>query len=384
MLTVSLSSAEHGDHNELSFCFDDINFSKRATFVVPKDFYASSDVLTAVAVAIRPIACDVMKFDFPISSRAKDIALKSYGIRIQSPVDLLSQPVSRSKTFLNFSGGIDSLAAYHLLRNSIQNVSIDFGGAFAREANWFREWDTYVVETNFRTKPFNESLDWRFMAAPAILFSDYLDIGTICWGTVLEASPFWLSENVKTDAAKSRATHVFEMANVRVAQTVSAISEYGTMKVAASLGEAILDKGIESCAPPSSEKFIRKKLLKKIVLERNIDNDFFERYKLDRKHKFGTSFGADVLTLYFCWRLGYETVERHLADFTLEQKRTISTLNMRFFERINTANIPSLEPEMRGQIVAGYKECGLAEYDDSDFRALAICRDFLGNIHKFK
>lgn len=226
MLEVYSSHKDAAVKNEINFRFIlDGNLYKSVSFVVPPDFWVTDDVAAAVAIAIRPVASNRIKFNFPISNRAKKIALRDYSIDLIA-LDGPESPVREDGiNVLNFSGGVDSLAAHRLLGNKVKKISIDFGGRFSREANWFQKWDTFTVKTNLRDKPFSEHVDWRFMAAAALLHSDYLNISGIYWGTVLEASPFWFTTEQKTDFSKLRLNSVFDIAQLNIAQSVTPLRE---------------------------------------------------------------------------------------------------------------------------------------------------------------
>lgn len=363
--------------------FDESKEVKTATFSVPADFKVGNDAIAATAIAIRPMACSEIEFNFPVSIRARDIAEKDYKIEIKSEVETAYNPTSRYANYLNFSGGIDSLAAYYLLGDASRNISIDFGGYFKREADWFREWPTYIVETDFREKPFIESLDWRFMGSCAMLYSDYLQIDTVYWGTVLEASPYWFSSNKKVDADNAVSTHAFAIAGLKMGQTVTPLSEFGTMKLALQLGDITVQKSIVRCAAPRSEKSIRKLLLARLAQGDRVDSAFWEVNQCTRKYVFGTSFAVDILTMYFISKIGIKLVRAHLADITDDQLAEIKALDMCFFEKYNVANLESIPKSVCGQIIAGYENAGLAPYSLSDFTALEACRDYLKQVHRF-
>lgn len=357
---------------------------KAVQFNVPSDFTISGDLAAAVAIAIRPLDSRSICFNFPVSSRAREIVAKDYLMEVKAPdgIEPLIRPIENS--FLNFSGGVDSLAAQKLLGSRVRLLSIDFGGGFAREAEWFREWDTFVVETNFRNKPFNENLDWRFMAAGTLLFAEYLHIGSVYWGSVLEASPYWFSNQRKKAVEETVSTHVFGIANLRMCQAVTPLSEYGTMKIAATTGAETLERSLVSCANPKSEKYFRKMLLRSIATGEQLSTEVLRATAPQRKYAFRSSFGVDVLTAYFCWSLGIDFVREYLAEISDENAKELSNLDMRFFEKYNPANVPALPAAAQKEILGGYEECGLKPYDAIDVESLDKCRILMARYHGFK
>lgn len=367
---------------KLSF-YKDKRKIKTAGFKVPLDFRVSNDCVAAAAIAIRPFDCPDISFNFPVSEQAKKIANRDYRINIASPTGSATEAASRHASYLNFSGGIDSLAAHYLLGDVARNISVDFGGHFKREADWFREWPTDCIETDFRDKPFNESLDWRFMGACAMLYADYLQIETVYWGTVLEASPYWFSSKKKVDADGAESTHAFALAGIKMAQTVTPLSEFGTMKIALELGEDTVHKSIISCAAPHSEKSIRKHLLAYLAQGRKVDASFFNSNRCARKYVFGSSFAVDILTLYFISSIGIELVRTFLAEIDEQQLDAVRDIDMRFFEKYNPSNLESIPKRVRSQIIAGYETAGIVPYTPHDFIALNALRANLQQAYRF-
>lgn len=356
---------------------------KTTNFTVPSDFTVSGDLAAAAAIVCRPADDELWEFNFPVSPRAKAIAKRDYNIFIKASDALLPSNQPAKAAYLNFSGGVDSLAAHYLLGTAVHLLSIDFGGAFTREANWFSHWDTYIVASDLRKKPFVEGRDWRFMAAGAMLFRDYLGIGSLYWGTVLEASPYWLSNNQKREPRTTEATHAFGMAQLKTCQAITPLSEYGTMKVALKWGEEVLTKSIESCSSPGSEKLFRKRLLRSIAAGETFPSENVLAQAPCNKHKFGTAFGPDVLTAYFFWRYGSEFVSDFLAELSADARMELGRLNMEFFERYNPANLATIPSDVRGSIVAEYLRCGIHPYTCDDVRSLEECRSFLRTFHGF-
>lgn len=93
-----------------------------------------------------------------------------------------------SKHAVSFSGGFDSLAAHRLLPQPAALVSMDFGGWFQRETDFFSSFDTNIVSTNFRMEGFGRR-SWMFMLSGIILLKKHLDIGSFTTGSILESSP---------------------------------------------------------------------------------------------------------------------------------------------------------------------------------------------------
>lgn len=291
--------------------------------------------------------------------------------------DCSSRVLGRSKRLLSFSGGVDSLAAHYLCGPDAQLLSLEFGGHFKRESDFFKRWDTKIIRTDFRNKPFDEKLDWRFIAAGAILMSDFIGVESLLFGTILEASPFWFNVKTKTPYENARMYQVFELADIKIGQTVISLSEYGTTKVASSFGREILSSSIESAAAKGSLKLFRKLLLEKIVLGDEITNDWTSLNKPKNKSIFGKSFTEDILSLYFSWKLGATFVSEYLLDMSDDFKSAADTLDMGFFEKYNPENLVANPPDLRDRFVTIFRSLDLLPYSESDYENINAVREFL-------
>src|SRR5690606_24043718 len=112
-----------------------------------------------------------------------------YSSKLEAP------PIDR---FLAFSGGFDSIAAKQILSNDVPLASVNFGGNFAREYLWFKEFNPIIFNWNIRDKSvtglkFNESLDWRWLPSPLLLLQKEGAPMSIYTGTIMEGAPFWFS-----------------------------------------------------------------------------------------------------------------------------------------------------------------------------------------------
>ena len=93
-----------------------------------------------------------IKFDFDISNQAaeriKDFCRAEIACGIHSKSSIEQNVLTKNKSALSFSGGFDSLAAKFLMPDDTVLISMDFGGKFAREREFFNEFDTHKVTTN--------------------------------------------------------------------------------------------------------------------------------------------------------------------------------------------------------------------------------------------
>jgi cyanophycin synthetase len=377
---------------EISYKEDD--FLKVHTYETPLDFFISSDSLVALIVACRPKAITSAAFSFPVSKNAIFLLNRDFKITVESEsieenivfgaAPSMGALPSRSNRYLSFSGGVDSLAARYLIGQDAGLISIDYGENFRRESEFFTKWQPIVVKTDFRSKPFNESIDWRFMSSGALLLSDYLGIETVMFGTILEAAPFWFNTIYRSVFEETKHYQSFALARVNSGQAVTALSEYGTTKVAYCYGDEILTASIKSAANDNTSKKLRKLLLGKIVTGETITEDWIKENSTEIIPKSGSSFAGDILGLYFAWKVGADLTDRYILRMDEDFSKFAETADMGFFEKYNQFNLSSTPSDLKRKFVGIYENIGILPYDESDISALQAVRGFLADRFRFK
>jgi hypothetical protein len=385
---------ERASPSKLHIEYTDIDFKKSIYFEIPHDFFISTDSLVALAIACRPKKIESISFDFPISSTASSVLTTDYKISLNetettgSGIEFIGFPNPNKKKprkgkVLNFSGGVDSLGANYICAGHADLISIDFGERFAREKNFFKEWDTRIVCTNLRDKPFNENVDWRFMSAGAILLSDYIGLDTIFFGTILEASPWWFKYQNRNSFENSSDYQVFRLAKLRISYPVVALSEYGTTLLASKYGRDVLEKSIESAADKGTSKYFRKVLLQKIVLNDEITSEWAEQNKPKELKDSGSSFAEDILAMYFAHKLGFDFVDKYILKTDDDFKNAKSEIDMSFFEKYNQNNMASIPSNLQQEFVKRMENAGIFKYEECDIENINKLRSYLAPRYNF-
>ena len=136
---------------------------------------------------------DEISIDLPLSKNAKlnieNFTKATITAPLQKDAVINKQHQNCSNTILNFSGGFDSLAALYLIPGNVNLVSVDFGGTFSRERNFFAKFCPYTLKTNFRQVQLDKN-SWTFMGAGALLYAEYLKAEYNVFGTILEATKY--------------------------------------------------------------------------------------------------------------------------------------------------------------------------------------------------
>lgn len=353
--------------------------SSSISFSVPPDFFVHGDRLAAVLAALCAPVHRQIEFHFPISEDCRSYLSRHRGVEVKA-AGSVSPRHPGDGIGLNFSGGYDSLAAYLLSPEKVQLISTDFGERFRRERDYFETFETTVCKTDFREKGY-ASFDWRFMAAASILYADYLRLGTIGFGTILEASPWNLARRRATAAAAPDS--LFKAAGLKSFSPIRGLTEFGTAMIIHQRAVHEAEKSLASVADPGTEKLFRKRLL--IDTARYLDvgvRPEFSSYNLPRqKVTFGSSFAVDFLTLYFVRLYGVEEVSAWVDGLEALGLKWLGKTTLNFYVRYNTSFLPEIPRRLLPEILAGYHDCGLLPYTEADWEEFREVRSFLGQFH---
>lgn len=340
----------------------------------------SDESIFVIAILSRPANFDEIRVNslsvdeayidfFQKTTKAKIICSRKYpkSFALREKINIEKEPI-----YLGFSGGFDSVAAKGVLGESAKLVSIDYGGAFSREAEFFEIFNPSTFVWNIRksrkyAKKFNEGLDWRFMLAPVAACAMSSKMNLISTGSIFEASPFWFSANNIKKFSKYSA---FGMGpEISMINPVAALTEYSTTKIAmAALGEELISKSLKSLASESSFKFYRKKVLLSLIVNEGLP------VNTSKKHTFGTSLADDFLTLYLGWRVGWKWVAENYAllpdGFSFD-------VDMSFVEKYSLNNLNTFCDGSIDYISRKYREYDIDPFDDIDSNNHAKVCDFL-------
>lgn len=278
--------------------------------------------------------------------------------------------IDKEEVFLGFSGGFDSMAAKAILPNST-SVSIDFGGHFEREALFFNNLDTNIVDWDIRNKrtnstpKFDEGKNWRFMLAPLTLFRENKPNILIATGTIMEASPYWLQLGNKSES--NYYSHSGYGAGVSLFNPVAGLTEISTaLIVSKAYSKEVVESSLCSLAAPTTFKFHRKKALLALVNNKV--------YIPEVKYKFGSAIADDFLTLYFCWKFGKKWVKE---NYSLNFPDDTPNFDMSFVERVNTQNMLHIDNNFREHLLANLNKFGIFPFNENDYINLALVNQYL-------
>ncbi|MNZ36665.1 hypothetical protein D3C78_540940 [compost metagenome] len=314
-------------------------------------------------------------------NKIKDFTLSNFLVRSLNSESTDYLETTRDGITLNFSGGFDSLSALCLMPDDTNLVSMDFGGRFGREKDFFGKFDPVVVTTNIIDTPFRSN-SWSFMGIGSILTSSYYNTKFNTFGGILEASPNNF-DKVPT-AAKNVTFPPFSAAGMINAPYTLGLSEVATMHVIAQAMPDMVSESLDSLAEPGTEKRYRKQVLAEIMTQRHGVPLRINKLPAPTKQHFtfGQNFAADFLSLYIIKHAGYDVASHTIMNIPHEFIDISKNLTLDFYERINTNFYINLPKELKPHF---YKKCmayGLEPYTRNDWDEFLLVTKLLSSYYK--
>ena len=263
----------------------------------------------------------------------------------------------------------------------MKTIAVDFLGDFARERSFFEHLaPTVICETDLRLKGYDRP-DWMFMAAASLLFADYLDLGGIGFGTILEASASNLRPNI--EVLPLTTPEPFAALDIYDATITRGITEFGTAMVLLKYAPDLISGSLASLAAPGSEKSFRKRLLVDAIKHaQGGPPPAFDSYKYPtRKAKWGGAITVDFLAIYFIRTYGREVVERWMEKLDGIDWSRIATLNVGWYLKFNTKFVRDIPMRFRATVLSRCLEADIAPYDEVDWQGFAAVCELLAETY---
>lgn len=283
---------------------------------------------------------------------------------------------------LNFSGGFDSLALWHLLpRNMTKLVSVNWGGWFQREYEFSKNFPIHKIETNIRKNSMESKInlalnDWRFMGASSIIYNNSLNAGFYSFGTVFDSSPTFI-----TNYRKKNQDLVFNnLLNMYDIPFAKGITQVGSIMTVARFCPELIIQSLDSCAQKGSDKRRMKELfLLDIANKYDFDIPNFETTICENgfKKEFGAHYDYDFMALYILKKNGLDIANEIIKNIPAEAVELCKNLKMDFYERLNTNFLKDLPEKYLSEYLWKLGEARIIPYMQDDYEELQKVYSFI-------
>lgn len=282
---------------------------------------------------------------------------------------------------LSFSGGFDSLAALALLPDQPTLVSMDFGGWFQRETDFFSKFSPYIVSTNFRMEGFGRR-SWIFMLAGIILLKQHLDIGRYTTGSILESSPWHYRKYIDSAPKSAPLLQAFGLTQLN---TTIGITEVATTLVTLHRFPSYVKQSLKSLAAPGTGKSQRKQMLvASLCAEGRAILDFVPEVEAAEVPPltWGDSLTDDMLTPYMLKHSGTTATNRLMAGIPDEVHEAAASLNLTFYERYHTGLYSGLGLKENSHIHSTLSSLGVGPFTERDWAEYRQVTDIISRYHR--
>lgn len=375
--------------------FTDLNIGVRGIDVVAKGeeelalyFRFDREVAvepTSVALALATLCGEKyarVQFDFPVASSALD-AIRAFTAASVDVQAVVPDPPnsSRGGSLLSFSGGFDSLGARAVMPADTKLVSMQFGGWFRREHEFFRTFDTLTVQTNCRSVPSQQTSmarnHWSFMAIGALLTSEHFGAKYHTFGSILASS-------LKAGPPSNSTFPLLRAAGYIDARYTAGLTEAATVKILLQESPEVILPSLDSLASKRDRKRMRKYLLVKSLSKRfgalgvtlpNIHDEF------QGQVEFGSDYATTLVGLYLISREGPEFVRGLFDAVPRDAIKLASSLSMDFMERFNADYYESFPAELMPDLGARLAHLNMRPYSQSDWREVEAVKEYMASLN---
>ncbi|SMX95536.1 cyanophycin synthetase [Brevibacterium sp. Mu109] len=335
---------------------------------------------TQVALALTTLCgtkYDAISFDFEVDASAMTTISVATGAEV-SAVQASDSPriTSESGHLLSFSGGFDSLAAWRMMPEDSHLVSMDFGGWFQRESEFFRSFDTLVVKTNARSVPTRRTPltlnHWSFMALGAILTAQHFNAKYHTFGQIL-------AESLSRNANKSSALPVLTELGFIDAGYAKGLTEVGTASVILQSDPGIVSNSLKSLAGPKDRKLFRKAALSALVAEKLGVTVALPELSFARSPRidYGADYATTLSALYCIAKGADEKIIDLFESVPTEAFDLARGVSMNFMEKLNWDSYMQFPAPLKGGLWNKMHQFGLEPYTENDWDELKAVRNHL-------
>lgn len=338
----------------------------RLHFSVPDDFRVHPDLVAAAVAPLLGSSYAQITLDFPVSERVRmEVAARTRADVVAAEPGDARQPGTRCA--LNFSGGVDSLAAWLLAPDDVVRLAVDFGRWFRRERKSFTPRAPDVIcATDFRAKGYGQT-DWLSMGSAAMLFADHLDLFLVGFGTHLAASPTYL--RARGWESRDATAPLVAAAGLRDGTFTRGLTEFGTSMIVDHYAPGVADASLASVARRGSAKVFRKRLIydSAVAFRGGPAVDIENRRLPRRKVKLWQSYGMDFALVLLMALYPPRFIRRFVKDPEPEVLEAASEIRPNFAFRCNPMFVEQMPPHLRAAITQRMTAAGIEMYGEADW-----------------
>lgn len=318
---------------------------------LPWSFVPDDDLLALAMSTFVGRRYQSVHFDLDLGPGCLAVLEQATGARVEALPGQDRRRRPGSATALSFSGGFDSLAARAVLPSDVELVSLDLGGRFARERDFFERFSPHVVATNLVELGLNRN-HWSFMLFGLILLRDELDLGTYATGGILgSALPRMLRNGLDQAAAT---LPQFRHLGVTMFNPVAGVTEVGALALATLDEPTSIPASLASVANPKEEKAFRKSVMVEAVTRAlELPTPRLPQPFVRPWFAWGDYYATDLSSLFVMKQLGTEVIEPSYAGGVPQRvAEAVDELSLDFQLRVN----PDAYQGVPGDRLAGLYE----------------------------
>lgn len=362
---ISLSAEFEGRTEEIWFEFD-------------REINPSTEAIAVALSTLCGTKFDVICFDFEISENIAEEIGKFCKAKIECQFKEVYTREGNGSVLLSFSGGFDSLAALRLLPRDTNLVSMDFGGWFEREADFFKSFDTTVVSTNIRRVPSQRNSlarnHWSFMAIGAILTAEHFEADYHVFGSIL-------GDKFSRPAVKSTVPPL-GMIGLDSLPATEGVTELGTAKILLQTDPSRIADSITSLAGATDRKHYLKTALVHSVNEVLGGDATLPPMPKDWADKiaFDSSYTTAMSALYMLSHDQRGLVEPLFKSIPEEAYELSGKLSFDFMTKVNWDFYQFAPRDFKRSVMQKLIEFGFEPYTEADWEEARQVRHYLNRV----
>ncbi|NKG22193.1 hypothetical protein [Paeniglutamicibacter terrestris] len=340
---------------------------------LPYSFVPSPDLIAAAYASLCGQAFDEVEIALPIGPEQVKTIEQALQAKLIHLHGLGTRHRPGTQRGLNFSGGFDSLAAKEILKDA-NLISLDFGGNFSRERNFFERFNPFTIRTNMTALKLN-TYGWQFMGIGSILLRDELQLGSYSFGSILAGSlPRLFSHPLDQSTGGIPVANALGM---KLENPVTGVTEIGALQIVAKNHPGLLVDALMSVALPHEDKFQRKyQMVEAVSTDLNIPTQLPEILNRSTKINWGGSFATDLSSLYVIKTMGVDYISpSYVEGIPANVVEALEQIDISFMSKVNPQAYHGVDKHVLGDWYNRLTQNNIMPYDRKDwFEAAKVMR----------